>query len=176
MTGSRVVLALFLATLLLWPVDRLSGATPNKQAASSSLIGRPAPAFTVTTLAGKAVSLADYRGKAVLVNFWATWCGNCKLEMPWLAKLREQYAAQGFEVLGIVTDHAPVEKIDSLANRYGVRYPILLCNHETAQAYGGLPDLPESFIIDRHGKIVAEMDGADSEQQIEKNILKALRH
>jgi thiol-disulfide isomerase/thioredoxin len=127
------------------------------------------------TLDGKQVSLADYKGKALLVNFWATWCGNCKIEMPWLEQLREKYAKQGFEVLGIVTDNAPSERVISLTQKYGVHYPILLCNHATARAYGGLPDLPESFFIDRHGKIVAELDGADSERQIEANILKTLR-
>ncbi len=93
----------------------------------------------MTTLDGKQVSLTDYRGKAVLVNFWATWCGNCKLEMPWLAQLREQYKARGFEVLGIVTDGATNDKITQIADRDGVSYPILRCNHKTAQAYGGLP-------------------------------------
>jgi thiol-disulfide isomerase/thioredoxin len=141
-----------------------------------SLVGQAAPAFTVQSLDdGRAVALADYRGKAVMVNFWATWCGNCKVEMPWLAELREKYAAQGFEVLGIVTDDAPTEKIKALAQKYGVKYPILMCNHKTAQTYGGLPDLPESFLIDRYGKIVAEMDGADSKRQIEENIRKVLR-
>jgi peroxiredoxin len=142
--------------------------------AALNLLGQPAPGFQVTSLDGGPVSLADYRGKAVLVNFWATWCGNCKLEMPWLAELRERYASRGFEVLGILTDKAPAEKIESLTRKYGVRYPILICNHATAQAYGGLPGLPESFFIDRRGKIVAVMSGADSEQEIEANIRHAL--
>lgn len=118
--------------------------------------------------------MANYKGKAVLVNFWATWCGNCKVEMPWLEHLREKYAAQGFEVLGIVTDNASSAKIMTLATKYGVHYPILVCNHATAKAYGGLPSLPQSFFIDRRGRIVAVMDGADSEQSIEVNIKKAL--
>lgn len=141
-----------------------------------SLAGRSAPSFTVQSLDGDTVSLAGYRGKAVLVNFWATWCGNCKLEMPWLAQLREKYAAQGFEVLGIVTDGAGDDKVKQVEAKYDVKYPILRCNHVTAQAYGGLPDLPESFFIDRHGKIVAEMHGADSEREIEANIRKSLMH
>jgi cytochrome c biogenesis protein CcmG/thiol:disulfide interchange protein DsbE len=94
--------------------------------------------------------------------------------MPWIAELREKYSARGFEVLGIVTDGASDEKIHRLALRYGVQYPILHCNHKTAQAYGGLPDLPQSFFIDRRGKIVAEMEGADSAKEIEANIQKAL--
>ena len=139
-----------------------------------SLVGHPAPGFAVTTLSGKPVSLLDYRGKAVLVNFWATWCGNCRLEIPWLAELREQYAPQGFEVLGILTNNAPHEKIAAIVRKDGVKYPILMCNHRTAQAYGGLPELPESFFIDRHGRVIAEMTGADSEAAIEAHIRKAL--
>jgi peroxiredoxin len=141
-----------------------------------NLVGHPAPGFTVTTLSGKPVSLVDYRGKAVLVNFWATWCGNCKLEMPWLAELREQYAPQGFEVLGILTNDAPPEEIATITQRYGVKYPILMCNHKAAQAYGGLAELPESFFIDRHGRVVTEMTGADSKAAIEADIRKALLH
>ena len=142
--------------------------------APPQLIGKSAPSVSVTTLDGKPVSLADYRGKAVLINFWATWCANCKLEMPWLARLREKYKGDGFEVLGIVTDGAGDQKVGQTAAKYGVVYPILRCNHVTAQAYGGLPELPASFFIDRHRKIVAEMVGADSEQEIEANIKKAL--
>jgi peroxiredoxin len=144
---------------------------PVKEA---SLIGKPAPAFSVTARERKSVSLADYHGRAVLMNFWATWCGNCKVEMPWLAQLREKYAAQGFEVLGIVTDNPPDAKIVSITQRYRVKYPILGCNHATAQAYGGLPDLPESFFIDRRGIVVAEMSSADSKEMIEANIRRAL--
>jgi thiol-disulfide isomerase/thioredoxin len=151
---------------------RLSETSPQVNAAS--LLGKQAPDFVVSTFEGRQVSLHEYRGRAVLVNFWATWCGNCKLEMPWLAQLREQYRGEGFEVLGIVTDDAPPARIASITQRYGVKYPILMCNHKTAQAYGRLPDLPESFFIDRSGRIVAEMDGADSKEQIDANIRKAL--
>lgn len=142
--------------------------------ASAGLLGKPAPAFVVTTLDGKEVSLDDYKGKPLIVNFWATWCGNCKLEMPWLAQLRERYEPQGFEVLGILTDDAPREKITAITRKYSVKYPILMCNHKTAQAYGGLPDLPESFFIDSRGKVIAEMSGADSKEEIERDIRKTL--
>lgn len=163
------------AAVLCFALCLASGAqSANKAPRSRSLVGRPAPAIAVATLDGKPVSLADYRGKVILLNFWATWCGNCKVEMPWLAQLRERYAAQGFEVLGIVTDNASDVNIFSITRRYGVKYPILGCNHATAKAYGGLPDLPESFFIDRRGTVVAEMSGADSKEQIETNIRKAL--
>jgi peroxiredoxin len=151
-----------------------SGLAALVAGAGHSLLGRPAPDFKAETLNGKTVSLDQYRGKAVLINFWATWCGNCRLEMPWLAELREKYASQGFEVLGIVTDNASAAKIATITQKSGVRYPILACNHATAQAYGGLPDLPESFFVDRSGKVVAAMEGADSEAEIDANIRKAL--
>src|SRR5665213_2507103 len=68
---------------------------------------KPAPSFTLKSVDGKTVSLADYKGKAVLLNFWATWCGPCKLEMPWLIEMQKKYAAQGFTVLGLYQDDGP---------------------------------------------------------------------
>lgn len=172
--GNRMLLAVLVLASSHSQGALAAYAADHVSSPAARLIGEPAPAFTVQSLDGRAVSLADYRGKAVLVNFWATWCGNCKLEMPWLAALREQYAPQGFEVLGILTNNALPEKIAAITQKYGVKYPILWCNHKTAQAYGGLPELPESFFIDRRGKVVAEMTGADSKATIEADIRKAL--
>ena len=152
-----------------------SVANAEKAPKASSLVGRVAPPFTVSTLDGKPVSLADYKGKALLINFWATWCEPCRQEMPWLADLREQYASRGFEVLGILTDNAAREKVAALLEKDGVKYPVLVCNHKTAQAYGGLPDLPESFFVDAKGVVVAVMSGAGSKAEIEANIRRALR-
>jgi len=78
----------------------------------SPLTGKPAPAFALEDLSGKKVSLNSYKGKAVLINFWATWCAPCKIETPWLIELRNQYAAQGFEVLGISTEGDDLQKDD----------------------------------------------------------------
>jgi thiol-disulfide isomerase/thioredoxin len=142
--------------------------------AAKTLTGKTAPAFTVMTLDQKQVSLADYKGRAVLVNFWATWCGPCRVEMPWLAQLREQYRTQGFEILGIVTDRASDDKIHQLADAYGVRYPLFHCNHNTAQAYGGLPFLPESFYIGKDGRVRVVAGAAGSKEEIDQNIRKAL--
>ena len=78
-------------------------------------MGKPAPAFALEDLSGKKVSLADYKGKAVLVNFWATWCAPCKIETPWLVELRNQYVAQGFEILGVSAEGDGVGKDDKAA-------------------------------------------------------------
>lgn len=149
-------------------------AETSATASLAGLVNKPAPALVMMTLDGKEVSLADYKGKSLIVNFWATWCGACRLEMPWLAQLREQYAGKGFEIVGIVTDGATDEKVRQIANRYGVKYPVLRCNHKSAQAYGGLPELPESFYIDKHGKVVLAETAADSKDEIEANIRKLL--
>lgn len=150
------------------------------------LVNKPAPAFSLEDLSGKKVSLADYKGKAVLLNFWATWCGPCKLETPWLIELRNKYAAQGFEVVGISTegdDLAASDKegwahdktaIADFVKQMKVPYPILINGDSLATAYGGLDAMPTSFFIDRSGTIIAARQGLTSEDDIEANIQKSL--
>jgi thiol-disulfide isomerase/thioredoxin len=140
--------------------------------------GKAAPAFSLTTLDGKKVSLSDYKGRPVLVNFWATWCGPCKVEMPWFEEFRKQYAAQGFEILGLADDvDAGKDAIAKVAQKTGVTYPILLTDGKVQKAYGG-PDgldyLPTSFYVDRNGVIVEETAGLGSKDEIEAHIKKTI--
>jgi thiol-disulfide isomerase/thioredoxin len=175
--GNVACFSLCVGTMLALPVEGNGLHAENNSQDSNQVhlhVGQPAPAFTVHKLGGGEVSLTDYKGKVILVNFWATWCGACKLEMPWLAQLRQKYASQGFEVLGIVTDNAPAAKIDDIAQKYGVKYPILMCNHRTAQAYGGIEYLPASFYIARNGKVVIESSESTSKDEIEADILKTI--
>jgi len=135
--------------------------------------GKKAPTFVLTDLQGKKVSLADYKGRPVLVNFWATWCGPCKVEMPWFEQLRNQYASQGFEILGLTDDaDAGKDVIGKVAQKSGVTYPILLTDGKVQDAYGGLDVLPMSFYIDRNGVIVEQTAGLGSKDMIEANIKK----
>jgi thiol-disulfide isomerase/thioredoxin len=139
------------------------------------LRGKAAPAFALTSLDGKKVSLADYKGRPVLVNFWATWCGPCKVEMPWFEEFRKQYAAQGFEILGLADDvDAGKEAIAKVATKTGVTYPILLTDGKVQTSYGPLDVLPMSFYVDRNGKIVEQTAGLGSKDQIEANIKKTI--
>jgi thiol-disulfide isomerase/thioredoxin len=152
----------------------------------SPLNGKAAPAFLLEDVSGKKVSLASYRGKAVLINFWATWCGPCKIETPWLVELRNKYAPQGFEILGVDTeaddlkddDKAGWDKARAAVNKFAtgekVSYPMLLNGDSISTAWGGLDDLPSSFYVDRNGKVVAATVGLGSESDIESNIKKAL--
>lgn len=125
------------------------------------------------TLEGKKVSLADYKGRPVLVNFWATWCAPCKLEMPWFEGFREQYKGQGFEILGINEDpDAGKDKIAATAKKTGVSYPILLEDEKVSPAYGGVDYLPMSFYVDRNGVVAEETAGLGAKDEIEAHIRK----
>ncbi len=137
-----------------------------------NLRGKAAPGFSLTTLEGKKVSLSDYKGRPVLVNFWATWCAPCKLEMPWFEQFHSQYAAQGLEILGIAEDDAGKDDIAKSAKKLGVTYPILLTDGKVAPKYGGIDYLPMSFYVGRDGLVVEETAGLGSKDQIEANIRK----
>lgn len=138
-----------------------------------SLRGKLAPAFSLVDLgSGKKVSLAEFRGRPVLVNFWATWCAPCKLEMPWFEELNKKYAAQGFEILGIAEDDAGKDEIAKAVKKIGVTYPILLTDGKVSPAYGGVDYLPMSFYVDRKGVVVVQTAGLSSKDEVEANIRK----
>lgn len=151
------------------------------------LIGRPAPAFALRDLNGKIVRLADYRGKAVMLDFWATWCVACRIEMPSVVALRNAYAAQGFEVLGIDTEGEDPASSDKAgwakaraaaaeaAAKEKVSYPVLLNGDSIADAYGGVDALPTSFFVNRKGVVVAAEVGMVPASEIASKIQLALQ-
>lgn len=136
--------------------------------------GTPAPNFTLQTLDGKNLSLADLKGKAVVVNFWATWCGPCKIETPWLVELQNEYGAQGLQVVGVAMDDSGKDEIEKFAKDMGVNYPVLIGKEAVGDAYGGVPALPESFFVSRDGKIVDRIIGLKGRAEIEDAVKKAL--
>ncbi len=152
----------------------------------TKLMGKAAPQFALEDMSGRKVSLASYKGKAVLINFWATWCAPCRIETPWLIELRNQYAAQGFEVLGISSegddaqpsDMAAWDKdktaIEKFVQEEKVPYPVLMGGDSLSDPYDGLDSLPVSYFIDRKGTVVAAQMGLTSKEEIEANIKKAL--
>lgn len=131
--------------------------------------GDAAPDFALTDFNGKPLHLADYRGKLVLLNFWASWCGPCLEEMPRLSALQRNYGAAGLQVIGVSMDDeaAPVKRL--LAKR-PVDYPIGLGDEKLGERYGGILGLPQSFLIDRHGLILARYKGEADLSQIEATI------
>jgi thiol-disulfide isomerase/thioredoxin len=152
-----------------------SAAQTTDDVEGPKMLGKPAPAFTLATLDGKKVSLSDYKGRPVLVNFWGTWCGPCKIEMPWFEEFHKQYAAQGFEILGLTDDvDAGKDAIAKVVQKTGVTYPILLTDGKVQEAFGGLDYLPVSFYIDRNGIIVEETAGLGGKDEIEAHIKKVI--
>ena len=133
-----------------------------------------APDFSLVSLEGKDTRLSDFRGKAVLLNFWATWCVPCKIEMPWIIALQKQYGSQGLQVVGVAMDDSSKEEIAKFAKDMGVNYPVLLGKEAVGDAYGGVPALPESYFISRDGKIVDKIIGLRGKGEIEDAIRKAL--
>lgn len=137
-------------------------------------MGEAAPEFALQSLDGKTVHLSDYRGKAVLLNFWATWCSPCKIEMPWFVELQKQYGSQGFQIVGVAMDDASPSDIKDFAQQMGVNYPVLIGKESVGDAYGGVQFLPENFYIDRSGHVVNRAFGLKGRGEIEDEIKKII--
>ena len=148
-------------------------AKANKEATSSSVD------FRVKDLDDREISLSQFKGEVVLVNFWATWCGPCNIEIPWLIDLQNKYRARGFTVLGVAMDEEGSSAVAPFvqAKRFKVggaaqsmNYPIVLGNDATADKFGGLAGFPTSVLISEDGRVVKRVDGLVSYDEIEKAI------
>ncbi|MGB8655942.1 MAG: TlpA disulfide reductase family protein [Candidatus Acidiferrales bacterium] len=142
-----------------------------------------APDVTFKDLQGKSETLASYQGKVVFVNFWATWCEPCQMEIPWLIELQKKYGDKGFTMLGVAMDEegssvvAPfVQKTeyDVDGGQSTMNYPIVLGNDDIADKFGGLLGYPTSFLVSRDGKILKKYLGPVSEPALDKQIQAAL--
>ncbi len=167
-----VIVAVVVAALLVFGIKMARRRA--SQPVASTATGQLAPNFTLKSLDGKTVKLSDYRGKAVLVNFWATWCEPCNVEMPWLVDLHKKYASQGFEILGVAMDDIGEKGIAKFAQEKHVDYPILIGDDPVGDAYGGIPFLPGNFYIDRSGKIVDKAFGLKGKAEMEQDIQKII--
>jgi peroxiredoxin len=130
-----------------------SGPQTVRASAKAEKDRKPAPNFTLGDANGKSVSLADYKGQVVLLNFWATWCGPCGLEIPWFKEFEQQYKSQGFAVLGVSMDDDGWSAVKPYIAEHKINYRVLLGNDSVSQLYGGLDALPTTFIIDREGNV-----------------------
>jgi thiol-disulfide isomerase/thioredoxin len=117
-----------------------------------------APAFAVKGMDGGTVSLEGARGKVVLLNFWATWCGPCRMEVPDLVELQKKYPER-LQVIGLVVDDEDQDAVRAFAKRYGINYPIAMATNEMRIRFGGVPALPTSFIIDAQGRVMQKHIG-----------------
>jgi cytochrome c biogenesis protein CcmG/thiol:disulfide interchange protein DsbE len=168
-----VVVAVVISLMLVFGIQKTRHPQLHSGGAGK-LQGQPAPDFALAALDGKTLKLSDFRGKAVLLNFWATWCEPCKIEMPWFVELQKKYEGQGFTVLGVAMDDASSSEIADFAKKMGVNYPIVIGKEAVGDQYGGIPYLPSTFYIDRDGKVVERVFGLVSRSEIESNIQKAM--
>ncbi|MFY9647281.1 MAG: TlpA disulfide reductase family protein [Terriglobales bacterium] len=167
----------FIATIVAAMLFAGIRASRNNRANGSSkgqLIGNVAPDFELQTLDAKNFKLSDLRGKAVLLNFWATYCGPCKVEMPWFVELQKEYGPQGFQIVGVAMDDASTEEIAKFVKEMGVNYTILLGKESVGESYGGVGVLPTTFFLDRDGKVIAREFGLQSRSVFVDHIKKAL--
>jgi peroxiredoxin len=167
-----IVIAIVISLMLVFGIQK---ARHNSNGPSGAkLLNQPAPDFALASLDGKTLKLSDYHGKAVLLNFWATWCEPCKIEMPWFVDLQKKYGPQGLQVLGVAMDDAPTKDIADFSQKMGVNYPVLIGKEEVGTQYGGVQFLPSTFYINRDGKIIDRVFGLVSRSEIEANVQKAL--
>jgi thiol-disulfide isomerase/thioredoxin len=168
-----VILATFLADRATRVPRRVVARVDNPDA------GAPAPQISLKDLDGKDISLSQFQGKVVLVNFWATWCDPCRVEIPWLIEMQQKYGARGFTVLGVAMDEegrsvvAPFvekERFDVNGAKSPMNYPILIGNDAAADKFGGLLGYPTSVLISRDGRQIKRITGLISYDEISKSI------
>jgi peroxiredoxin len=135
---------------------------------------KAAPDFTLSDAKSAQVKLSDYKGKVVLVNFWATWCGPCKVEVPWFVEFEKKYQDRGFAVLGVSMDDGGLQVVRTFMEEHKVNYHVAIGTDQVARLYGGVDSLPTTFIIDRDGRIASAHIGLASKSNYENEILQLL--
>ena len=167
---------IFVIMILIYGASRVSRNAGSQAATSSSNISqsKSAPDFELKSPDGRTVKLSDFRGKVVLLNFWATYCAPCRVEMPWLIDLYKQYKPQGLEIVGVsMDDEGQQQEVIEFVKEMKVNYTILMGDHSVGDAYGGARFLPQTFFIDRDGNITGSAVGMKSKNEFE-NLVKQL--
>lgn len=136
---------------------------------------KQAPNFTLKDADGNAVNLADYRGKVVLVNFWATWCGPCEAEIPWFIEFEKKYKDQGFAVLGVSMDDDGWKSVRPYVASHKINYRIMIGSELVSQQFGEIESLPTSFVLDREGRIASNHIGLVDKVDYQNEIVKLLQ-
>jgi thiol-disulfide isomerase/thioredoxin len=169
-----IVVAMVVALMLVFGFKLTRHSSQGVADGNAQMKNGTAPDFTLQSLDGKTVRLSDFRGKPVVLNFWATWCGPCKIEMPWFVDLQKEYGPAGLQFLGVAMDDASTKDIAEFAESMKVNYPILIGKESVGDDYGGVQFLPETFYIDRNGKVVDKAFGLKGRGEIEDAIKKIL--
>ncbi len=162
--SAAAVLGLLLAVMMAEPRDSLAAGT-----------GKAAPDWALKNVDGKTVKLSDYKGKVVILDFWATWCPPCRAEIPSFVELYKKYSQDGLVVVGVSVDEEGPSVVKPFIKRNKIEYPIVMADGKIEQAYGGVEAIPTTFIINREGKIVNKHVGLTSKEEFEKEIKPLLK-
>ncbi|GAB1490199.1 hypothetical protein MASR2M8_26580 [Opitutaceae bacterium] len=146
---------------------------PVAKVASLPVIG-PAPAWTMKDITGREVTSEEYKGKIVVVDFWATWCGPCKEEIPGYIELQKKYADKGFVIVGVSLDQQGPPVVKRYAESMKINYPLVMGDDSVVAAFGGIDAIPTTFLIDRDGNIRHKKVGSMETHEYEKIITELL--
>ena len=133
-----------------------------------------APDFSLPTADGKTLKLSDYKGKAVIIDFWATWCPPCRKGIPDLIELQKKYGSKGLQIIGVSVDQDTKKDVVPFIKDKGINYPVVYADNSIIMKYGGIRAIPTSFVIDKQGRIVASYEGLISPLTYENHIKKIL--
>src|SRR5450759_3106975 len=168
MRKAVLIVVAFLLAVVIYEVGRRSS-IHSKPGGRSSLVHRVAPDFSLQDLNGQPLELANYRGKVVLLDFWATWCTPCRGEIPHFVALQNQYREPGLQVIGISMDDSP-KPVREFYQEFKMNYPVALGTEKLAEAYGGVLGLPVMFLIGRDGQVAAKYVGEVQMPVLEQEI------
>lgn len=147
---------------------------PEKMSETTQSKYPKAPDFTLKDQNGNTVNLSDFKGKVVILDFWATWCGPCRMEIPGFVELYDQYKEQGLEIIGVSLDRDGWTPVRPFIKEYNIDYTIVLGNGQVVQAYGGINSIPTTFLINRDGEVVDRMVGYKPKSTFESEIANLL--
>jgi thiol-disulfide isomerase/thioredoxin len=167
--GIAVAVVVVVAGLYLLNRHWIAPAAVHQAQAKSNSNHPLAPGFTLTDIFGKKLSLSDYKGKVVMLDFWATWCGPCRIEIPGFVELQDRYRDQGFSIIGISLDDSS-EPVMEFYKQFKMNYPVALGDDSLGALYGGIFGMPTTFLIGRDGRIYSKHIGATNVGVFEEEV------
>ncbi len=142
----------------------------ERRGGGAAMVGKPLPGFNLEDAGGARYTNREIEGKVILLNFWATWCGPCRTEMPWFVEFQNRYKDKDFTVLAVSMDQEGWEVVRPFVEEQGLNFPVFIGDDDFAGAFGGVSVLPTTLIVDRTGKIIARHQGLISKSEYEKEI------